>query len=76
MLLFSGMAKKRNKSVVTVGFVALGCPKNMVDSEKMLAHIGQAGFVITPELDGADVIVIKEMMRLTRIEVFICLPSN
>jgi len=45
--------------VVTVGFVALGCPKNMVDSEKMLAHIGQAGFVITPELDGADVIVIN-----------------
>jgi ribosomal protein S12 methylthiotransferase len=59
MLLFPDMAKKRDKGVVTVGFVALGCPKNMVDSEKMLAHIGQAGYVITPELDGADAIVIN-----------------
>ena len=53
------MAKKRNKKAVQVSFVALGCPKNMVDSEKMLAGIGQAGFVITPELDGADVVVIN-----------------
>jgi ribosomal protein S12 methylthiotransferase len=53
------MTKKRNKSAVQVGFVALGCPKNMVDSERMLAEIGRAGFVITPELDGADVVVIN-----------------
>jgi ribosomal protein S12 methylthiotransferase len=53
------MAKKRNKNVVTVGFVALGCPKNMVDSEKMLAEIGQAGFVITPRLDEAQVVIIN-----------------
>ena len=31
---------------LTVGFIALGCPKNVVDSEKMLALIAQAGFVI------------------------------
>jgi ribosomal protein S12 methylthiotransferase len=59
MLLFPDMAKKRNKNVVTVGFVALGCPKNMVDSEKMLAEIGQAGFVITPRLDEAQVVIIN-----------------
>jgi ribosomal protein S12 methylthiotransferase len=53
------MAKKRNKNVVTVGFVALGCPKNMVDSEKMLAEIGQADFVITPRFDEAEVVVIN-----------------
>jgi len=45
--------------MVTVGFVALGCPKNMVDSEKMLAQIGQAGLVITPEFKRADVVVIN-----------------
>ncbi len=59
MLLFPDMAKKRVKNMVTVAFVALGCPKNMVDSEKMLAEIGQAGFVITPQLDGAQVVVIN-----------------
>jgi len=51
------MARKKRK--VTVGFIALGCPKNMVDSERMLAEIAQADFVITSEPDNADVIVIN-----------------
>jgi len=52
------MNRKKNKTV-TVGFVALGCPKNVVDSEKMLAHIGRAGFVITGDTDNVDVVVIN-----------------
>jgi ribosomal protein S12 methylthiotransferase len=44
---------------VTVGFVALGCPKNVVDSEKMLAHIAEAGFLITADPGRADVVVIN-----------------
>ena len=44
---------------VTVGFIALGCPKNTVDSERMLAEIAQAGFLITAEPDNADVVVIN-----------------
>ena len=44
---------------ITVGFVALGCPKNMVDSERMLAQIAQAGMVITAQPLTADVIVIN-----------------
>jgi len=44
---------------VTVGFVALGCPKNMVDSEKMLAHLAEAGFLIAAEPERADVVVIN-----------------
>ena len=51
------MARKKQK--VTVGFIALGCPKNLVDSERMLAEIAQAGFVITAEPDNAEVIVIN-----------------
>src|SRR4030042_5768942 len=35
---YSGMAKRAGKKI-TVGFVALGCPKNVVDSERMLAQI-------------------------------------
>ena len=50
---------KKNKKRTTVGFIALGCPKNMVDSERMLALIAQAGFVITQDTDNADVIVIN-----------------
>jgi ribosomal protein S12 methylthiotransferase len=45
--------------VVTVGFVALGCPKNMVDSERMLAQIAEAGFWVTAEPERADVVVIN-----------------
>ena len=47
------------KNPVTVGFVSLGCPKNVVDSEKMLADIVQAGFVISADPDNADVVVIN-----------------
>ncbi len=52
------MAKEQGK-IVTVGFVALGCPKNVVDSEKMLAEIAQSGLVITAKPDHADVVVIN-----------------
>ena len=53
------MTKKRKQRPVTVGFVALGCPKNIVDSERMLAEIAQAGSLITGEADNADVVVIN-----------------
>jgi len=52
------MAKKSRKPI-TVGFYALGCPKNIVDSEKMLAEIAQAHLLITDEPDNADVVVIN-----------------
>ncbi|MHC4961930.1 MAG: 30S ribosomal protein S12 methylthiotransferase RimO [Planctomycetota bacterium] len=42
-----------------MGFVGLGCPKNMVDSEAMLAQIGQDGFVLSGDPDAADVVVIN-----------------
>ena len=50
---------QKNKQKVTVGFIALGCPKNSVDSERMLAEIAEAGFLITAEPDTADVVVIN-----------------
>ena len=49
----------QNSEPLTVGFIALGCPKNVVDSEKMLALIAQAGFVIDYDADNADVVVIN-----------------
>ena len=53
------MEKKLQNNSLSVGFVALGCPKNMVDSEVMLAQIGQDGFVLSPDPDNADVVVIN-----------------
>ncbi|MBN1942928.1 MAG: 30S ribosomal protein S12 methylthiotransferase RimO [Phycisphaerae bacterium] len=42
-----------------VALVSLGCPKNLVDSESMLAALGQAGCVVGAPMDKADVIVIN-----------------
>lgn len=42
-----------------VAFVALGCAKNLVDSEKMLGQIAEAGAIITADEADADVIVIN-----------------
>ena len=53
------MTGKKKQRPVTVGFVALGCPKNIVDSERMLAEIAQAGFLITADTNNADVVVVN-----------------
>lgn len=50
---------KRKTQHVTVGFVSLGCPKNVVDSERMLAEIVQAGFLLAAEPERADVVIVN-----------------
>lgn len=52
------MGKKRRKKV-TVGFIALGCPKNVVDSERMLAQIVEAGFLLAADPSEADVVIVN-----------------
>ena len=42
-----------------IGFVSLGCPKNLVDGEVMLGMAQQAGHEITPEATEADVLVVN-----------------
>jgi ribosomal protein S12 methylthiotransferase len=42
-----------------VGFVSLGCPKNLVDSEVMMGMLAQAGAQLTPNAEDADVIVVN-----------------
>lgn len=44
---------------LSVAFVSLGCPKNLVDSEKMLGLLAEDGIAITPDHDEADAIVIN-----------------
>ena len=43
----------------TVSLVSLGCPKNLVDSERMLAGLALAGFAVMPDPDGADVAIVN-----------------
>ncbi|PYR90380.1 MAG: 30S ribosomal protein S12 methylthiotransferase RimO [Acidobacteria bacterium] len=42
-----------------IGFVSLGCPKNLVDGEVMLGIAQQAGHEITPSADEAEVLVVN-----------------
>ena len=44
---------------VRVALVALGCPKNLVNSEEMLALLTDAGYELVPATDEADLIVIN-----------------
>src|SRR5262245_50545765 len=43
----------------TFAFVSLGCPKNLVDSERMLGKLAQDGYVLTPDAEDADVVVVN-----------------
>ncbi|MEZ5421435.1 MAG: 30S ribosomal protein S12 methylthiotransferase RimO, partial [Vicinamibacterales bacterium] len=51
---------------VKVGFVSLGCPKNLVDSEVMLGTAEQAGHEITTDADGADVVIVNTCAFIDR----------
>jgi ribosomal protein S12 methylthiotransferase len=52
------MAKKAN-DIRTVAFVSLGCPKNLVDSERMLGLLAQDGLALTSDASQADAIIIN-----------------
>ncbi|MGK0442692.1 MAG: ribosomal protein S12 methylthiotransferase [Pseudohongiellaceae bacterium] len=43
----------------TVGFVSLGCPKALVDSERILTQLKLDGYDISPSYEGADVVVVN-----------------
>jgi ribosomal protein S12 methylthiotransferase len=42
-----------------VGFISLGCPKNLVDSEVMMGILQRKGYELTPRADEADVLVVN-----------------
>ncbi len=46
-------------TITKVGFISLGCPKNLVDSEQMLAALVDAGYDLVADHDEADAIVIN-----------------
>lgn len=42
-----------------VGFISLGCPKALVDSERILTRLRAEGYEISPSYEGADVVVVN-----------------
>ncbi|TMH47763.1 MAG: 30S ribosomal protein S12 methylthiotransferase RimO [Betaproteobacteria bacterium] len=42
-----------------VGFISLGCPKALVDSEGILTRLRAEGYAISPSYDGADLVVVN-----------------
>jgi ribosomal protein S12 methylthiotransferase len=42
-----------------VGFISLGCPKNLVDSEVMMGQLKQKGYQITADAEDADTVVVN-----------------
>ncbi|MEG1970343.1 MAG: 30S ribosomal protein S12 methylthiotransferase RimO [Burkholderiaceae bacterium] len=51
--------RRTTKPTPTVGFVSLGCPKALVDSERILTELRAEGYAISPSYDGADLVVVN-----------------
>ncbi len=62
--------KKKPEAVETISFVSLGCPKNLVDSEKMLGLLAEDGLIPVNDPDDADAVVINTcgFLEASRIE--------
>jgi ribosomal protein S12 methylthiotransferase len=52
-------ASHRRNAVPRVGFVSLGCPKALVDSEQILTQLRAEGYAIAPSYAGADLVVVN-----------------
>ena len=47
------------RSIPKVGFVSLGCPKALVDSERILTQLRAEGYAISPSYQNADLVVVN-----------------
>ena len=45
--------------VPKIGFVSLGCPKNLVDSERILTELRADGYQVVPRYDDADLVIVN-----------------
>jgi ribosomal protein S12 methylthiotransferase len=53
------MPRPAKTRVPKIGFVSLGCPKALVDSERILTHLRAEGYEVSPTYDAADVVVVN-----------------
>src|SRR5919112_2153252 len=50
---------KKPRPAPKVGIVSLGCPKALVDSERILTHLRAEGYELSRRHDGADVVIVN-----------------
>ncbi len=55
----AGASRALKTSAPKVGFVSLGCPKALVDSERIITQLRSEGYRIAPDYDGADVVIVN-----------------
>ncbi|MGB7268071.1 MAG: 30S ribosomal protein S12 methylthiotransferase RimO, partial [Albidovulum sp.] len=54
--IFGGPAREGQP---TIGMVSLGCPKALVDSERILTRLRAEGYAISPDYQGADAVIVN-----------------
>ena len=50
---------ERRAGQPTIGMVSLGCPKALVDSERILTRLRAEGYAISPDYEGADAVIVN-----------------
>jgi ribosomal protein S12 methylthiotransferase len=53
----TALARRSNQP--TIGMVSLGCPKALVDSERILTRLRAEGYAISPDYQGADAVIVN-----------------
>jgi ribosomal protein S12 methylthiotransferase len=53
------MALAKTRRTPKIGFVSLGCPKALVDSERILTQLRAEGYAVAPDYDSADLVVVN-----------------
>ena len=53
------MTRAKSTVIPKVGFVSLGCPKALVDSERILSQLRAEGYAISPSYEAADLVVVN-----------------
>ena len=54
-----GATQAAAPAVPRVGFVSLGCPKALVDSERILTQLRAEGYAISPDYAGSDMVIVN-----------------
>ena len=53
------IAESRSANQPTIGIVSLGCPKALVDSERILTRLRAEGYGVSPDYSGADAVIVN-----------------
>ncbi|MEM7192393.1 MAG: radical SAM protein, partial [Pseudomonadota bacterium] len=55
----AGTPSDRGQSAPKIGIVSLGCPKALVDSERIVTRLRAEGYQLAPDYEGADAVVVN-----------------